>query len=115
MKSLAQVLGLWVFSLSFAPSSMAGVIELKAMGTVTASTFASVPVGTPLTAFLFYDPATAPEFQNANTANYVAPQAEIFEFGGSTLTAPPSQTGWDTFDYVNNTVPGFFGVAAGDD
>ena len=102
MKLLAQVC---IFSLYFTGRSVADTIELEATGSVTSSGFASVPVGTPLTAFLFYNPATAPSFQTANTANYVAPQAEVFEFGGSSLTAPPQTVGWDIFDFVNNPTP----------
>jgi hypothetical protein len=115
MKLLAQVSGLCVFSLCSAVSSVADTIELEATGTVTGSGFASVPVGTPLTAFLFYDPAKTPAFQSANTASYVAPQAEVFEFGGSKLTAPPQTGGWDIFDFVNNPNSGLWGVAGGDD
>jgi hypothetical protein len=60
VKLLAQMSGLCVFSLYFAVSSVADTIELEATGTVTSSGFASVPAGTPLTAFLFYNSATVP-------------------------------------------------------
>ena len=112
MTSLSRMIqcSVVVFSLCFAFSSVAATIELEVTGTVTASGFASVPVGTSLTAFLYYDPAAAPLGGGA----YPQPQAEIFEFGGgSTLTAPPGIG--QIVDIIDNSVPGFQGVPFGDD
>src|ERR1035441_9319176 len=112
MTSLSRMIqcSVVVFSLCFAFSSVAATIELEVTGTVTASGFASVPVGTSLTAFLYYDPAAAPLGGGA----YPQPQAEIFEFGGgSTLTAPPGIG--QIVDIIDNSVPGFQGVPLGDD
>ena len=49
-----------IVSLCLSLSALAGTIELEAVGQVTVSGFASVPVGTTLTAFLFYNPAAVP-------------------------------------------------------
>jgi hypothetical protein len=99
-----------VFSLCFAFSSVASTIELDVTGTVTASGFASVPVGTPLTAFLYYDPAAPPLGAGA----YPQPQAEIFEFGGGSALTAPAATG-QIVEIINNSVPGFQGVPIGYD
>ena len=77
----SRIIGFSLVSLCFAFSSFAGTIELEATGTVTSSGFASVPVGTTLTAFLFYDSTAAAEFTGVNSANYAAPEADVFTFG----------------------------------
>ena len=99
-----------VFSLCFAFSSVASTIELDVTGTVTASGFASVPVGTPLTAFLYYDPA-APSL---GAGAYPQPQAEIFELGGGSGLTAPAPIG-QIVDIINNSVPGFQGIPVGYD
>src|ERR1022692_1932510 len=91
-----------IVSLCLSLSALAGTIELEAVGQVTVSGFASVPVGTTLTAFLFYNQAAVPLDTGANYADYVSAQASVFEFGGSTLTAQtPGTSGWDILDELN--------------
>ncbi len=105
-----------IVSLCLSLSALAGTIELEAVGQVTVSGFASVPVGTTLTAFLFYNPAAVPLDTGANYADYVSAQASVFEFGGSTLTAQtPGTSGWDILDELNNTGADVWGVPLGYD
>ena len=105
-----------IVSLCLSLSAWAGTIELEAIGQVTASGFSSVPVGTTLTAFLFYNPAAAPSSMGPNYADYVSPQVSVFEFGGSTLTAQtPGTSGWDILDELDNTSADVWGVPLGYD
>jgi len=80
-----------VVSLCFALSSIAGTIELEATGAVTQSGFASVPVGTTLIAYLFYDPTAVPistvQSGYASESLFVAPSSFVVLMGGSTLTS----------------------------
>jgi hypothetical protein len=87
-------------------------IELQVTGEITTSTFASVPVGTILTADLFYDPATGSSFSGPTFAQYPLPQPPFVDFAGSTLTAP---SGSVVTTLLDNTVPGFDGIPTGDD
>src|ERR1017187_6996226 len=94
-----------IVSLCLSLSALAGTIELEAVGQVTVSGFASVPVRPTLTAFLFFNPAAVPLDTRANYADYVSAQAFVFDFRGSKLTAQsPASSGWDILDEHNNTV-----------
>lgn len=99
-------------SLFFALNLTASTIELEATGTITVSDFASVPVGTQVTAYLFYDPDAAPYASYATSAGYEPPQGVIFDFGGSSLIGGTS-TGIVTI--LDNNSPSLDGVAGGDD
>jgi hypothetical protein len=101
--------------LGLAFSSAAATIELEATGTITASDFVSVPVGTSVTAFLFYDPSAAPDFSTATSASYDVPQGVIFDFGTSSLMGGTSASAAQILSLLDNTVPGFEGISLGDD
>ena len=77
-------------SLCFGSITAASTIELQVTGEITSSTFASVPVGTTLTADLFYDPSTAASVSTPSNAQYPLPQQPFLDFAGSTLTFPGS-------------------------
>jgi hypothetical protein len=100
-------------SLCLCSISLAGIIELQVKGQITSSTFASVPVGTTLTADLFYDPTAAAISNVPNSADYPEPQLPVLDFGGSTLT---SASGSAVNILLDNTLlPNFEGIPAGDD
>ncbi len=89
----------------------ASTIELVVTGQVTSSSFASVPVGTILTADLFYDPTTAASFSGATFAQYPLLQQPSVDFAGSTLTYP---SGSDV-NVLTNESPSDEGLPGGDD
>lgn len=99
-------------SLCFGSVTLASTIELQVTGEITASTFASVPVGTTLTADLFYDPTTAASFSGPTSAQYPLPQRPFVDFAGSTLTFPSASV---VTVLLDNTLNGFEGIPAGDD
>jgi hypothetical protein len=64
-------------SLSFGSIISATTIELQMTGQITSSTFASVPVGTTVTADLFYDPTTAASFSGGDLCRVPATTTTI--------------------------------------
>lgn len=108
----------FVLAVCLSGSVWAEPIELLVTGHIDSSTFASIPVGSVLTAQLWYDPATAPFFVSADgsNANYAAPMQEIVDVAGSQFTAPPHPTGWDIFVADNlQGNSGLWGVPPNDD
>lgn len=78
-----------VISLSLVPA-FAGTIEIIARGHVAASGASSIPVGTTLTAHVFFDPAYTPlstySFGEYDSAAYLLPSPSILVFGSSIIT-----------------------------
>lgn len=103
-----------VVSLFFGSITFASTIELQVTGQITSSTFASVPVGTTVTADLFYDPTTAASTSLPNDAQYPFIQPLSLDFAGSTLTSP-SGSGSNVNVLLDNTANDVFGIPAGDD
>jgi hypothetical protein len=99
-------------SLCFGSITTASTVELQVTGEVTTSTFASVPVGTTLTADLFYDPSTAAINSAPDNAQYPLPQQPFLDFAGSTLTFPAASV---VTTLIENTINGFQGIPTGDD
>src|ERR1017187_1533732 len=109
-----------IVSLCLSLSALAGTIELEAVGQVTVSGFASVPVGTTLTAFLFYNPAAVPLDTGANYADYVSAQAywmyliTLARTLGSSLLVMTQCSGSIELEAVGQvTVSGFASVPVG--
>lgn len=98
-------------SLSFASMISASTIELQVTGQITSSTFTSVPVGTTITADLFYDPTTAASFSGSTFAQYPLPQDPSLDFAGSTLTFPSGSV----VTVFTDEPPDFDGIPGGDD
>lgn len=88
------VLALWLNA-----GAVAGVIELIASGHVTASSASSIPVGTPLTAYLFFDPTYTPLSTSSSggfsRAAYLLPSSSLLVFGSSIITGDLHQLNVD--------------------
>jgi hypothetical protein len=88
-----------VLTLWFMPGAFAGVIELIASGHVTDSSASSIPVGTTLTAYVFFDPTSTPLSTSSSDgfsrAAYLLPSASILVFGSSMITGDLHQLNVD--------------------